>query len=71
MSAGDERKGRTLLSDDASRQMLATLGQWTAGMSPQAIHGGGLCTISDPARFYSHRRDQRTGRMATLVWRDR
>jgi YfiH family protein len=42
-----------------------------AGMSPQAIHGGGLCTISDPARFYSHRRDQRTGRMATLVWRDR
>jgi YfiH family protein len=33
------------------------------------IHGGGLCTISDSARFYSHRRDARTGRMATLVWR--
>ena len=33
------------------------------------VHGGGLCTISDPLRFYSHRRDQRTGRMATLVWR--
>lgn len=33
------------------------------------IHGGGLCTISDPAAFYSHRRDQRTGRMATVVWR--
>jgi hypothetical protein len=32
------------------------------------IHGGGLCTISDPAAFYSHRRDQRTGRMATLAW---
>jgi YfiH family protein len=32
------------------------------------VHGGGLCTISDPARFYSHRRDQRTGRMATLAW---
>jgi YfiH family protein len=40
-----------------------------AGMLPQAIHGGGLCTISDPARFFSHRRDQRTGRMATLAWR--
>jgi YfiH family protein len=39
-----------------------------AGMLPHAIHGGGLCTIGDPARFYSHRRDQRTGRMATLVW---
>jgi polyphenol oxidase len=33
------------------------------------VFGGGLCTISDPQRFYSHRRDQRTGRMATLVWR--
>jgi YfiH family protein len=34
------------------------------------VHGGGLCTISDPRRFYSHRRDRRTGRMATLVWFD-
>ncbi|MGN6150925.1 MAG: peptidoglycan editing factor PgeF, partial [Lysobacteraceae bacterium] len=34
------------------------------------VHGGGLCTISDPARFFSHRRDARTGRMATLVWID-
>ena len=33
------------------------------------VYGGGLCTISDPRRFYSHRRDQHTGRMATLVWR--
>ncbi len=32
------------------------------------VHGGELCTISDPQRFYSHRRDARTGRMATLVW---
>jgi YfiH family protein len=47
-----------------ARQRLAI-----AGMLPQAIHGGGLCTISDPARFFSHRRDQRTGRMATLAWR--
>lgn len=34
------------------------------------IHGGGMCTISDPSRFFSHRRDQRSGRMATLVWRE-
>jgi len=27
-----------------------------------------LCTLSDPQRFYSHRRDARTGRMATLAW---
>lgn len=37
-----------------------------AGVS--RVHGGGLCTISDPRRFYSHRRDHRTGRMATLIW---
>ena len=34
------------------------------------VHGGDLCTISDPQRFFSHRRDARTGRMATLVWFD-
>jgi polyphenol oxidase len=32
------------------------------------VHGGGLCTISDARRFFSHRRDHRSGRMATLVW---
>lgn len=47
----------------ARRRMVA------AGLDGHTIHGGGLCTISDPARFYSHRRDQRTGRMATLVWK--
>jgi hypothetical protein len=38
-----------------------------AGVAPAQVHGGGLCTIVD-ARFYSHRRDRRTGRMATLAW---
>lgn len=32
------------------------------------VSGGDLCTISEPQRFFSHRRDQRTGRMATLAW---
>lgn len=41
-----------------------------AGVGAGRIHGGGLCTLSDPARFYSHRRDRRTGRMATLLWRE-
>ena len=35
------------------------------------VHGGGLCTISDPARFFSHRRDRRSGRIATLAWIER
>ena len=32
------------------------------------VHGGGLCTVADPGRFYSHRRDRITGRMAALIW---
>ncbi|MDI9238846.1 peptidoglycan editing factor PgeF [Lysobacter sp. LF1] len=39
-----------------------------AGVAVERIHGGGLCTISDPQRFFSHRRDQRGGRMASLIW---
>lgn len=34
------------------------------------VYGGRWCTASDPARFFSHRRDGRSGRMATLVWLD-
>jgi YfiH family protein len=33
-----------------------------------AVYGGNLCTWSDPRRFYSYRRDGRTGRQASLVW---
>ena len=32
------------------------------------IHGGNHCTHTDAERFYSHRRDGVTGRMATLIW---
>lgn len=33
------------------------------------IHGGGFCTHTDAGRFFSYRRDGRTGRMASLIWR--
>ena len=29
---------------------------------------GGHCTVEDPGRFYSFRRDRETGRMASLIW---
>ncbi|MBK5970366.1 MULTISPECIES: peptidoglycan editing factor PgeF [Thiorhodovibrio] len=35
-----------------------------------AISGGEFCTFSDQARFYSYRREGRTGRMASLIWLD-
>lgn len=34
------------------------------------VSGGAWCTVADPVRFYSHRRDRLTGRMAALLWRD-
>lgn len=33
------------------------------------IYGGNFCTYTDSERFYSHRRNPLTGRMAALVWR--
>lgn len=34
----------------------------------QAVSGGNFCTLGDPARFFSYRRDGVTGRMASLIW---
>lgn len=45
---------------------LARLRLQAAGIG--SVHGGGLCTVADPARFYSYRRDGRTGRMAAVIW---
>jgi hypothetical protein len=42
--------------------------QRLAGMGVTRVFGGDLCTVSDPARFFSYRRDGRTGRMAAVIW---
>lgn len=34
----------------------------------EAVYGGDYCTYRDSDRFYSFRRDQRCGRMASLIW---
>lgn len=47
---------------------LARLRLEDLGINSANVFGGDLCTMSDSERFFSHRRDQRTGRMATLIW---
>jgi len=37
-------------------------------MGINKVYGGDICTFSDPARFFSYRRDGETGRMAALIW---
>lgn len=34
----------------------------------EALYGGGFCTYADTQRWYSYRREQVTGRMASLIW---
>ncbi|MGJ7533552.1 MULTISPECIES: peptidoglycan editing factor PgeF [Variovorax] len=49
-----------------ARQRLRTVGI-------EAVHGNdgsdGWCTVGNPSRFFSHRRDGISGRFAALVWK--
>ncbi len=55
------RPGHYLIDMNAiARQRLHSVGV-------TRVFGGQHCTIGD-IRFYSHRREQRTGRMASLIW---
>jgi purine-nucleoside/S-methyl-5'-thioadenosine phosphorylase / adenosine deaminase len=42
--------------------------QALAQVDVRSVWGGTWCTVSDPARFYSFRRDRVTGRHAALIW---
>jgi hypothetical protein len=64
VAASIRREGAGRLRAD-----LETLARWQLrALGVRDIHGGGFCTARDP-RFYSHRRDGTTGRMAALIWR--
>jgi YfiH family protein len=55
--------GRTVDLKAIARERLAEAGV-------DAVHDCGLCTIHDPERFFSHRRDRgATGRQAGVAWR--
>jgi YfiH family protein len=67
-------------ADAAAAFTPHTAGKWLADLFLLArqrlrragvgvIHGGTLCTFSDAQRFFSYRRERRTGRMAALIWR--
>jgi len=78
---GDEVRAAFLARDQAAEQAFTPTrpGHWRldlyrvarqrlAARGVTRVTGGGFCTYSDRARFFSHRRDNRSGRMAALAW---
>ena len=50
----------------ADLPLLARLRLAACGVTD--ISGGNFCTYREPQRFFSYRRDGKTGRMASLIW---
>jgi len=81
---GDEVRAEFIAKDPqaAAAFVLGTSGKWFADLYRLAslrlnalgvthIYGGGLCTYTDSANFFSYRRDNVTGRMGTFIWLDK
>lgn len=79
---GDEVRQAFIENDDdaASGFVRNARGRWQADLFDLArqrlraagvgeISGGGLCTYSDPERFFSYRRDGQCGRLAAFIFR--
>jgi YfiH family protein len=81
---GDEVR-EAFVNEDVAASSLFTRngrGRWQADLpglarrrlSALGVHdvsGGGWCTFAERARFYSHRRDGKGGRLAALIWKSR
>ncbi|MFT3804130.1 MAG: peptidoglycan editing factor PgeF [Burkholderiaceae bacterium] len=81
---GDEVREAFVAHDPQARRAFRPApgaGKWWADLYELArqrlrasglatIAGGAYCTVSDPHRFYSYRRDRQTGRMASVIWID-
>jgi len=57
------RQGERWLAD---LYALARLRLSRAGL--KNVYGGGYCTFDDDTRFFSYRRENQSGRMASLIW---
>lgn len=80
---GDEVRAAFIDQAAVAAQSFSPLenGKWLAdiyGLARQRLQGAGIgsisggdfCTVSDPQRFFSYRRDGVTGRMASMIWLD-
>jgi len=78
---GDEVRAAFVDADAEADAAFVALrhGKWLADLPGLAqrrlrrhgvvnIHGHDGCTVNDPERFYSYRRDRVTGRMVALIW---
>lgn len=78
---GEEVRSAFVAADPAADQAFAARdgGKWLAdiwmlarqrlaALGVNEVHGGGMCTVNEPERFFSYRRDGITGRMATCIW---
>lgn len=78
---GDEVRAAFLARDPAAQSAFraARSGHWLLDLPAVArqrlaargvtrVYGGGLCTYSEPERFFSFRRERTSGRMAALIW---
>ena len=79
---GDEVRAAFVAADAGAAAAVvagAAPGKWLADLFMLArrrleaagvrrIDGGGVCTVADPALFYSYRRDGTTGRFVSLIW---
>ena len=78
----EDHAARTTPAEAApARFVPETPGKWLANLpllarerlraaGVDAVSGGAWCTVSEPSRFFSFRRDRVTGRMAAAIWLD-
>jgi YfiH family protein len=81
---GDEVRSTFVAADEEAATAFtpSTPGKWLAdiyrlarhrlaGQGVERVFGGSYCTVNEADRFFSYRRDGRTGRMAAMIWLDR